>query len=120
MVIVVTSFLGATHRSPRLFLALRAVYEAMTSITFAVRGPVARDDLPGLSSRFRSLLADGRAVEALCEVRSLPADAIAVEALARLHLLARRRGCHIRLVGASRELTALVAFMGLEAVFARR
>ena len=38
---------------------------------------------------------------------------MAVEALARLTLAARRRGCQLRLLGASQPLRELVAFMGL-------
>ena len=43
--------------------------------------------------------------------RTLPVDA-----LARLQLAARRRGCQVRLRGASDELRGLVGFMGLGAV----
>ena len=61
-----------------------------TTITFAIWGPIERDDLPGLRDR--------------------------VCALARLQLAARRHRCVIRLRGASDELRALVAFIGLEDV----
>ena len=44
------------------------------------------------------------------------ADAVTVDALARLQLAARRQRCLIRLRGASDDLRALVAFMGLEDV----
>ena len=43
----------------------------------------------------------------------LPAEIATVDALARLALVARRRGCAVRLCGASEELLALVAFLGL-------
>jgi len=46
-------------------------------------------------------------------VAGVGADAVAVDALARLALVARRRGCAVRLCGASEELLALVAFLGL-------
>jgi hypothetical protein len=49
----------------------------------------------------------------LCEVGGLAADAVAVDALARLALVARRRGCNVRLRGASPELLALVDFIGV-------
>jgi ABC-type transporter Mla MlaB component len=49
----------------------------------------------------------------LCEVGGLAADAVAVDALARLALAARRRGCSVRLRGASPELLALVDFIGV-------
>jgi len=41
------------------------------------------------------------------------ADAVAVDALARLALAARRRGCGVCLCGASEELLALIALLGL-------
>jgi len=48
-----------------------------------------------------------------CDVEGVKADAMMVDALARLQLAARRRRCQVRLRGASPELRALVAFMGL-------
>ena len=48
-----------------------------------------------------------------CHVQGLKADAVTVDALARLQLAAHRQHCHVRLWGTSRELRALVAFMGL-------
>jgi ABC-type transporter Mla MlaB component len=81
------------------------------AIAFAVRGPIARSDLPGLCDRVSGLLEDG--VEARCDVAGVPADAVTVDALARLQLAARRRGCRVRLRNASPELRDLVAFVGL-------
>ena len=86
---------------------------APQSIAFAIWGPIARDDLPGLCDRVCALLRAGRPEEALCDVRSVPADAVCVDALARLQLAARRHGCRVRLRGASDELRRLVGFMGL-------
>ena len=80
---------------------------------FAVRGPIDRADLPGLCERVCGLLEKNRAGVALCDVRGVEPDAVTVDALARLQLAARRHGCQVRLRGASRELRALVAFMGL-------
>jgi hypothetical protein len=51
-----------------------------------------------------------------CDVDGVPADALTVDALARLQLAARRHQCQVRLRGASAELCALVAFMGLSEV----
>jgi ABC-type transporter Mla MlaB component len=85
-------------------------------IAFTIRGPIARNDLPGLCDRVCSLLSTSGADVAECDVRSVPPDAVTVDALARLHLGARRHDCLIRLCGASDELRALVAFMGLEDV----
>jgi hypothetical protein len=41
---------------------------------------------------------------------------VTVDALARLQLAAHRRGCKVRLRGASSELVELVTFMGLRDV----
>ena len=80
---------------------------------FAIRGPIAREDLPGLCDRVCGLLARTGAGVALCDVRSVEPDAVVVDALARLQLGARRHGCRVRLRGASRELRELVELMGL-------
>jgi ABC-type transporter Mla MlaB component len=89
---------------------------APDALSFAVRGPIARADLPGLCDRVCSLLATSDAPVALCDVTGVPVDAVTVDALARLQLAARRRGCRIRLTNASDELLALVRFLGLEDV----
>jgi ABC-type transporter Mla MlaB component len=86
------------------------------AIRFAIRGPIARPDLPGLCDRICSLLRTNGAVVAFCDVRGVDVDAVTVDALARLQLAAHRQGCQVRLVGASDALRNLVAFMGLEAV----
>lgn len=83
------------------------------TIAFAVAGPIARDDLPGLCERVRGLLEGSAAEVAYCRVAGVQTDAVTVDALARLQLAARRHGCRIRLLGASDELLELVAFMGL-------
>jgi len=87
-----------------------------TTISFAVRGPVARPDLPGLCDRLCALLEASRAAIAWCDVCGVDTDAVTVDALARLQLAAARHGCQVRLLGASDELRDLVAFMGLEDV----
>jgi ABC-type transporter Mla MlaB component len=89
---------------------------APRTVAFAIRGPIARDDLPGLCDRVCRLLAASDARLAWCDVRDVPADAVTVDALARLQLAARRRGCRVRLRNASPELRALVGFLGLEDV----
>jgi ABC-type transporter Mla MlaB component len=94
-----------------------AVPEQRT-ISFAVEGPIARADLPGLCERVCALLEGSGAAVAYCDVRGVEPDAVTVDALARLQLAARRRGCQVRLRGASDELRGLVAFMGLENVLA--
>src|SRR5262245_37409373 len=88
------------------------------SVTFAVRGPIARADLPGLCERVCGVLGASGASLALCDVAGVGADAVTVDALARLQLAAQRHGCRVHLRGASDELRELVAFMGLTNVLA--
>lgn len=80
---------------------------------FAIRGPIARDDLPGLCDRVCALLRESGDGEVHCDVSGVGVDAITVDALARLQLTARRQGCRVRLRHASGDLRDLVAFMGL-------
>jgi ABC-type transporter Mla MlaB component len=83
------------------------------AIAFTIHGPIERADLPGLCDRVCALLQRARPEVAYCEVGGIDPDAVTVDALARLQLAAKRRACQIRLRGASDELRALVAFMGL-------
>ena len=83
------------------------------TIAFAVHGPIARSDLPGLCDRVGGLLERSDAAVALCDVSGVEPDAVTVDALARLQLAARRHGCQVRLRSASSELLELLAFMGL-------
>ena len=85
------------------------------TVEFAIHGPIARDDLPGLCDRVCALLPDGADV-ALCDVAGVEPDAVTVDALARLQLAARRTGCRVHLRGASADLLDLVSFMGLRDV----
>jgi ABC-type transporter Mla MlaB component len=86
------------------------------AITFAIRGPLAPSDLPGLCARICARLDGSGCGLAFCDVRGVHADAVAVDALARLQLAAHRRGCQVRLRGASEDLRQLLAFMGLRDV----
>ncbi len=86
------------------------------TIAFAIRGPISRADLPGLSDRVCALLSHGEASVAFCDVQGVGADAVTIDALARLALAARRSGCQLRLRRASVELRQLLEFMGLEDV----
>jgi ABC-type transporter Mla MlaB component len=91
--------------------------QAPAAIAFAVTGPIAREDLPGLCARVCALLADNRGAEmAFCDVRDVDVTAVTIDALARLQLAARHYGCRVHLRNASPELLDLVAFMGLEDV----
>jgi ABC-type transporter Mla MlaB component len=89
---------------------------APQTVTFAIRGPITRADLPGLCARVCALLTTSGAGVVLCDVRGVEPDAVTVDALARLQLGARRVGCQVRLRHASRELIELVEFMGLRDV----
>jgi ABC-type transporter Mla MlaB component len=82
-------------------------------VTLTIRAPLLCADLPGLYERTCALLVGASAEVLLCDVAEIAADAVAVDALARLALGARRRGCEVRLRGASPELLALVDFVGV-------
>ena len=90
--------------------------ESPSTVSFSVRGPISRADLPGLCDRICELLGTSGATVALCDVSGVEPDAVTVDALARLQLGARRHGCRVRLRNASPELRELVAFMGLQDV----
>jgi ABC-type transporter Mla MlaB component len=85
-------------------------------VQFAVHGPIAREDLPGLCDRVCRVFAANAAAEILCDVRSVAPDAVTVDALARLQLAAHRNGRKVRLQNVSPELLELVEFMALENV----
>lgn len=86
---------------------------APRTCALTIAAPLARADLPGLFARTCALLGSGGVEQLCCEVSGVAADAVAVDALARLALAARRAGASVRLSGASEELLALVAFVGL-------
>jgi ABC-type transporter Mla MlaB component len=87
-----------------------------STITFAIRGPLSREDLPALYRRVCILLEQSGATVAVCEVSDVAADAVSVDALARLQLAARRHRCQVQLRNASSELRDLIEFMGLDDV----
>ena len=89
-----------------------------TPIVFAIEGPIARADLPGLCDRVCGLLKRSPADVAYCDVSGIVPDAVTVDALCRLQLAAVRHRCRVRLRNASDELRELVAFMGLADVLA--
>jgi ABC-type transporter Mla MlaB component len=78
-----------------------------------ISAPLERAALPALLERTCALLEANPATILRCEVAGVDADVVAVDALARLALAARRHDCRVRLCGASEELLALVAFLGL-------
>ena len=81
-------------------------------VAFAIRGPIARGDLPGLCERVCAMLGTSGVVVA-CDVAGVDPDAVTVDALARLQLAARRRGSEVHLFSASDDLLELVELMGL-------
>ena len=92
----------------------------LQTVRFAIRGPIARSDLPGLCTRVCALLERSSAGVALCDVSGVAPDAVTVDALARLQVAARRHSCRVHLRLASPELVDLVDFMGLSDVLVRR
>ena len=85
-------------------------------VDFAIWGPIARDDLPGLCDRVCALLSANGSGDVSCDVAGVDADAVTIDALALLQLAAIRQGCRIHLRNASHDLLDLVAFMGLRDV----
>ena len=86
------------------------------TIAFAIYGPIARSDLPGLCDRVCALLTGTDADVAFCNVQGIAPDAVTVDALARLQLAAKRNACQVRLRQTSPELRDLLRFMGLRDV----
>ena len=90
-----------------------------SEVAFAIRGPIARADLPGLCDRACALLAESGHV-VVCDVQGVDPDAVTVDALARLQLAACRRGCQVVLRNACEPLLELVELMGLSNVLSER
>ncbi|MFC8075349.1 STAS domain-containing protein [Streptomyces sp. NPDC057307] len=88
--------------------------EATKTILLALRGPITAADVPQLCDQLAARLRDSDATDAVCDVGALGRPTVAtVNALARLQLVARRRGCRIRLRGAGPELLLLLDLVGL-------
>jgi ABC-type transporter Mla MlaB component len=81
-------------------------------VAFQISGPIRREDLPGLCARVCAFLPDAGSV-VRCDVAGVEPDVVTVDAVARLQLAAKRRGCEVRLCGASDALLELVVLMGL-------
>jgi ABC-type transporter Mla MlaB component len=86
---------------------------ALQPVVFAIRGPISRDDLPGLYDRACALFEQSAGAAVLCDVCGVAPDAVTVDAVSRLQLAARRHGCEVRLRHASDDLVELIGFMGL-------
>ncbi|WP_329035310.1 STAS domain-containing protein [Streptomyces sp. NBC_01725] len=92
--------------------------EATKTILLALRGPITAADVPQLCDQLAARLRDSDATDAVCDVGALGRPtAVTLNALARLQLVARRRGCRIRLTGAAPELLMLLELVGLTDVF---
>jgi ABC-type transporter Mla MlaB component len=89
---------------------------AQRSVCIEIRGPLRREDLPGLYARTCALLARDECDVLRCGVAGLEADGVALDALARLVLAARRSDCSLALCGVSPRLGMLIAFAGLDDV----
>ncbi|WP_143589802.1 STAS domain-containing protein [Streptomyces africanus] len=88
--------------------------DAMTPPVLVLPGPVARDEVSGLSDDIRALLRTSRARVVVCDVKGLgPPGLAAVDLLARLQLAARRAGGRIRLRDPDPALRALLDLVGL-------
>nr|WP_244204136.1 STAS domain-containing protein [Streptomyces africanus] len=86
----------------------------MTPPVLVLPGPVARDEVSGLSDDIRALLRTSRARVVVCDVKGLgPPGLAAVDLLARLQLAARRAGGRIRLRDPDPALRALLDLVGL-------
>jgi ABC-type transporter Mla MlaB component len=86
-------------------------------LTVPIPGPLERSQLPALYDRTCELLEGSDAGLLCCQLDAqVAADAVAVDALARLALAARRHGVPVCLSGATDELLALVALIGLDEV----
>lgn len=85
-------------------------------LDLAIRGPLARAELPGLCARLAALLDGGAPRTVVCDVSGVDPDAVLVDALARLQVTARAHGGEVQVRDASPALRDLVTFMGLEEV----
>jgi ABC-type transporter Mla MlaB component len=80
-------------------------------------GPVARDAIPALCERARTLLAGCDAGPVSCDVDALAEpDAVTIDALARLQLTASRLGYWVQLQRARGPLVELLVLSGLSGV----
>lgn len=87
------------------------------AMDLVLTGPLCRHDIPALCHRARVLLEASRDRVLVCDVGGLAGcDAVVVDALARLKLIARRNGSDMQVRAASRDLTELLAFVGLSDV----
>jgi ABC-type transporter Mla MlaB component len=90
---------------------------AARTLTFALRGALAREELPALADGIGWRLERAQPTIALVDVAGLAADAVSLEALALIALHARRAGYRIHLHGCSSGLRAMIELAGLGELF---
>jgi hypothetical protein len=66
--------------------ATSSLEEMAPPVAFAIRGPIAEADLPGLCARVCDLLAQTTGEVVTCDVTDVCPDAVTVDALAKLQL----------------------------------
>jgi ABC-type transporter Mla MlaB component len=107
----------ASEESPATPAASSRPPNAPDAVVVVIGGPIAPADVPGLCDHVRSLLDGTDAAVVVCDVSAVATpDVGTVDALARLALAARRLGRQIHLRDAPRELTELLALVGLAGV----
>ena len=85
-----------------------------TEVTWSLRPPLSRDDIPELCDQLAMLIAFTGATVVSCDVGGFgQPDMVLVDALARFQLTARRLGCRLDLARASLSLRLLLALVGL-------
>ena len=88
----------------------------VTVVTWVLRQPVSRADLPRLCDQLRVLIEGSAATLVVCDVSEFAdPDLVVVETLARLQLAARRAGAQVELARAGPRLRLLLALLGLRA-----
>lgn len=92
-------------------------HTGVTAVSWVLRAPLERADLPRLCDQLRMLIARTGATVVVCDVGDCAEpDVVVVETLARLQLTARRAGAKLELARAGPELRLLLALLGLRAV----
>lgn len=104
----------APQESPSVTLLTLRVPNEPAAIELKIRGRIDRADAARLGRHVRNLVDGGDITEIVCDVGALTnSDVAVVDALCRMRLAARRRGCQLKLRGASARLLDLVFLVGL-------
>jgi anti-anti-sigma regulatory factor len=89
----------------------------MGFVVMTIDGPIARDGIPSLCDRVRSVLRTRPRARVICDVGAIDdPDAVTVEALARMQLTAMQMGSVIVLRDPCADLARLLDLCGLGAV----